>query len=88
MAQSLQLNIIPFSVSVQLFTLKVQHNRANDGPELVVSFDGTTKVLNKSIAEIHNFKTERDIPILHPRQTTGPRQGEPVVLVNETEYKN
>jgi hypothetical protein len=25
---------------------------------VVVSFDGTTKVLNKSIAEIHNFKTE------------------------------
>lgn len=40
------------------FTLKVQHNRVTEGPELVVSFDGTTKVLNKSIAEIHNFKTE------------------------------
>lgn len=40
------------------FTLKVQHNRVTDGPELVVSFDGTTKVLNKSITEIHNFKTE------------------------------
>jgi len=40
------------------FTLKVQHSRVTEGPELVVSFDGTTKVLNKSIAEIHNFKTE------------------------------
>jgi len=40
------------------FTLKVQHSRVTEGPELVVSFDGTTKVYNKSIAEIHNFKTE------------------------------
>ena len=40
------------------FTLKVQHGRVSDGPELVVSFDGKTKVLNKSIAEIQNFKTE------------------------------
>ncbi|MDZ4668558.1 MAG: hypothetical protein SGJ00_11850, partial [bacterium] len=40
------------------FTLKVQHSRVTEGPELVISFDGTTKVLNKSISEIHNFKTE------------------------------
>lgn len=40
------------------FTLKVQNNHVTDGPELVVSFDGTTKVMNKSIAEIYNFNTE------------------------------
>lgn len=40
------------------FTIKVQHGRVTDGPELVLSFDGTTKVLNKSIAEIQNFQTE------------------------------
>lgn len=40
------------------FTLKVQHNRVTEGPELVLSFDGTTKVYTKSIAQIHNFKTE------------------------------
>ncbi|MBS4065808.1 MAG: hypothetical protein KGZ74_14715 [Chitinophagaceae bacterium] len=40
------------------FTLKVQHSRVTDGPELVLSYDGTTKVYNKSIAEIQNFQTE------------------------------
>ncbi len=40
------------------FTLKVQHSRVTDGPELVLSYDGTTKVYNKSIAEIKNFQTE------------------------------
>lgn len=52
-----QLSNTKFKVYNQ-FTLKVQHNRVTDGPELVVSYDGTTKVLNKSIAEIRNFKTE------------------------------
>lgn len=40
------------------FTLKVQHGRVTEGPELVLSYDGTTKVLTKSIAHIYNFKTE------------------------------
>ncbi|MEO6232106.1 MAG: Piwi domain-containing protein [Ferruginibacter sp.] len=40
------------------FTLKVQHNRVTTGPELVLSYDGTTKVYSKSIAELHNFPTE------------------------------
>lgn len=40
------------------FTLKVQHSRVTDGPELVLSFDGTTKVLTKSVGQIYNFKTE------------------------------
>jgi hypothetical protein len=39
------------------FTLKVQHGRVTDGPELVLSYDGTTKVLTKSISEIYNFNT-------------------------------
>ncbi|HOW30702.1 MAG TPA: Piwi domain-containing protein [Bacteroidales bacterium] len=40
------------------FTIKVQYNHVSGGPELVLSYDGTTKVYNKSIAEIPNFKTE------------------------------
>lgn len=40
------------------FTLKVQHCRVTTGPELVVSYDGTTKVYKKSLAEIKNFPTE------------------------------
>ncbi len=40
------------------FTLKVQHGRVTDGPELVVSYDGTSKVLTTSIQDIPNFKTE------------------------------
>lgn len=40
------------------FTLKVQHARITNGPELVLSFDGTTKVLKKSVKEIGNLDTE------------------------------
>ena len=40
------------------FTLKIQYDRVTGGPELVLSFDGTTKVYTKSIAEIPNFKTD------------------------------
>lgn len=40
------------------FTLKVQHSRITDGPELVVSFDGTTKVLNQSLKDLVDFPTE------------------------------
>ncbi|KPM46583.1 Piwi domain-containing protein [Jiulongibacter sediminis] len=39
------------------FTLKVQHAYITEGPELVFSFDGTSKVLKKSLAEIKNFNT-------------------------------
>jgi len=39
------------------FTLKVQFGRVSDKPELVVSFDGTTKVLTKPISQIYNFNT-------------------------------
>lgn len=40
------------------FTLKVQHGRMTDKHELVLSYDGTTKVLTRSIAKIYNFQTE------------------------------
>ena len=40
------------------FIIKVQYGRVTDKPELVLFYDGTTKVVNKSISEIHNFKTE------------------------------
>jgi len=40
------------------FTLKLQFQRLSEGPELVVSFDGTTKVLNKSLKDLVNFPTE------------------------------
>lgn len=41
------------------FTLKVQQKRVTDSCELVVSFDGTTKVLNKSLEELINFPPEQ-----------------------------
>ncbi len=41
------------------FTLKVQHERVSEGPELVVSFDGTSKVLTQSIKELVNFPTDK-----------------------------
>jgi hypothetical protein len=40
------------------FTLKVQQQRVTNGPELVVSYDGTTKVLNRSLKDLINFPTE------------------------------
>ncbi len=40
------------------FTLKVQYARVTQGHELVLSYDGTTKVLTQSIATINNFQTE------------------------------
>ncbi len=39
------------------FTLKVQHCRVTNGPELVLSYDGTTKVYSRSIAQMSNFNT-------------------------------
>ncbi len=39
------------------FTLKVQHARVTDGPELVLSFDGKTKVLKQSVQEITRVDT-------------------------------
>ena len=42
-----------------VFTLKVQYARITDGHELVISFDGTTKVLKKSLQDIPDFPTEK-----------------------------
>ena len=39
------------------FTLKVQHNRVTEGAELVVSYDGTTRVLTSSVLSIENLDT-------------------------------
>jgi hypothetical protein len=40
------------------FTLKVQHNGITNGPELVLSYDGHTKVYKKSMAELVGFPTD------------------------------
>ena len=40
------------------FTLKIQQQRITDGPELILSYDGTTKVLNRSLKDLINFPTE------------------------------
>ena len=39
------------------FTIKVQFGRVSDKPELVLSYDGTTKVFAKAVSEIYNFNT-------------------------------
>ena len=39
------------------FTIKVQFGRVSDKPELVLSYDGTTKVFAKPVSEIYNFNT-------------------------------
>ena len=39
------------------FTIKVQHSRVTTGPELVLSYDGTTKVFAKPVSQILNFNT-------------------------------
>nr|MBK9649748.1 hypothetical protein [Bacteroidota bacterium] len=40
------------------FTLKVQHSRITEGPELVLSYDGKTKVYNTSLKDMVNFETD------------------------------
>jgi hypothetical protein len=39
------------------FTLKVQYERVTNGPEIVLSYDGTTKVYTKPVSKLHNFDT-------------------------------
>jgi hypothetical protein len=39
------------------FTIKVQLGRVSDKPELVLSYDGTTKVFAKPVSAIYNFNT-------------------------------
>jgi hypothetical protein len=41
------------------FTIKVQHNKVTDGPELVLSFDGRTKVYKQSVSQMVGFPTEQ-----------------------------
>lgn len=41
------------------FTIKVQHGRVTDGPEMVLSYDGKTKVYAKSLAELGSFPYEK-----------------------------
>lgn len=39
------------------YTLKIQHNKVSNGPELLISYDGRTKVYKKSVAEMVGFPT-------------------------------
>lgn len=41
------------------FTIKVQHNKVTEGPELVLSFDGRSKVYKQSVSEMIGFPTEQ-----------------------------
>lgn len=41
------------------YTLKVQYKQVTDGYELVLAYDGKSKVLRKSIADISDFDTEK-----------------------------
>lgn len=45
------------TVTYNLFTIKVQHQRITNGPELVISYDGKTKVLNRNLAELGDVDT-------------------------------
>ena len=45
------------TTTYNLFTLKIQHQRITEGPELVISYDGKTKVLNRSLAELGSLDT-------------------------------
>jgi len=42
-----------------VYTLKIQQARITAGPELVLSFDGITKVLKKSLQDLQDFRTEK-----------------------------
>lgn len=41
------------------FTIKVQHKQVTQGYELVLAYNGTSKVLRQSIADITDFDTEK-----------------------------
>ena len=47
------------TTTYNLFTLKIQHERITEGPELVISYDGQTKVLNRSLAELGSVDTSQ-----------------------------
>jgi hypothetical protein len=42
-----------------IFTLKLQYANITDLPELVLSFDGTSKILNQSLQELVGFPTDK-----------------------------
>src|SRR4051812_17253593 len=42
-----------------LYTLKIQHHRISEGAEMIVSYDGTTKVLNMSLSELGSIDTSQ-----------------------------
>ncbi len=41
------------------FTIKVQYRQVSEGYELVLAYDGTSKVLKQSISDISDFDTEK-----------------------------
>jgi len=41
------------------YTLKVQHNKVSNGPELVIAYDGTTKVYKQSVKDMVGFDTAK-----------------------------
>lgn len=41
------------------YTLKIQHNKVSNGPELVISYDGTTKVYKQSVKQMVGFDTAK-----------------------------
>ena len=42
----------------QIFTIRVQIGRITNGPELILSYDGTSKVFVKSLLQLNDFPTE------------------------------
>ncbi|NNV57801.1 Piwi domain-containing protein [Limnovirga soli] len=51
-------NSVKYNVYSQ-YTLKVQHNKVSNGPELVIAYDGTTKVYKQSVKEMVGFDTAK-----------------------------
>lgn len=43
----------------QVYTLKVQYGHVTDAHELVLSYDGTSKVLNQSVKDLIGFDTDK-----------------------------
>lgn len=41
------------------YTLKIQHHKVSNGPELAISYDGTTKVYKQSVKQMVGFATEK-----------------------------
>lgn len=41
------------------YTIKIQHNKVTNGPELVLSYDGHTKVYKQNVKQMVGFATEK-----------------------------